>query len=89
MRSRRTGFSPSGFTLIELLVGIAIIGVPVALPLSAVQAAREAARRSQCTDNLKQIGLALRNYHSSARAFPPPKIYSSGAGALNDPTDGC
>lgn len=69
---RRSAVFRRGFTLVELLVVIAIIGVLVALLLPAVQAAREAARRSQCTNNLKNVALGVLNYHDARQYFPAP-----------------
>jgi prepilin-type N-terminal cleavage/methylation domain-containing protein len=79
---------PTGFTLVELLVVITIIGILIALLLPAVQAAREAARRAQCTNNLKQWGLAMANYEVTNKCYPAGVIYGSGGPSAMNTTDG-
>lgn len=84
VRSRRI----SGFTLVELLVVIAIIGILIALLLPAVQAAREAARRAQCQNNMKQLGLAFHTYHDAFGKFPPRGVSGGPPPNTNQARDG-
>ncbi|MDV6034382.1 MAG: DUF1559 domain-containing protein [Phycisphaera sp. RhM] len=84
MHGRHSGHRRDGFTLVELLVVIAIIGILVGLLLPAVQAAREAARRMSCSNNFKQIGIALHNYHSAYKQLP-----INGTGPTNESNNAC
>ncbi len=84
MRTEAPGRRPAGFTLVELMIVVGVISVLISLLLPAVQSAREVARRSQCTNNLMQLGVALENYASSHRVYPPGVVDFEGP-VTNDP----
>src|SRR3954471_9025029 len=89
MRPYRPRSRLRGFTLIELLVVIAIIAVLIALLLPAVQMARESARRSSCTNNMKQLGLSVHNYESVNQCLPLGSLYPCPAFSFSTATDPC
>jgi prepilin-type N-terminal cleavage/methylation domain-containing protein len=87
-RLRHPRGTNSAFTLVELLVVIAIIGVLIALLLPAIQAARETARTCSCRNHLRQIGVAIQNFHDTYETLPPPKVLGGHGGLYSDPNGG-
>ena len=79
--SRPSGRSPRGFTLVELLVVITIIGILVSMLIPAASSARESARKLQCSNNVKQLGLGLLAYHTAFGSFPPSSVWRNSSGS--------